>query len=248
LRPFLIPAEARGLYREVVDHKQTRRFGELANIGIGYVSGANDFFHLRPSDAKRLSIPQKLLHPTVRNGRALPKRQLTASTVGAWHQNDEQVLLLRMPKTGRVPASVSRYLNSEAGMVAREAYKCRVREPWYSVPDVQTPDFFLSYMSGLEANLVRNDAGCTCTNSVHSVRLREGIDASNLLDIWDSPFVKLSSEIEGHPLGGGMLKLEPREATQVALPSRSLLLRINTTTVAEALSALREWRHYAVAQ
>jgi hypothetical protein len=152
-----------------------------------------------------------------------------------------------MPKSGPVPASVARYLDSDAGVVAREAYKCRVRDPWYSVPDVQIPDFFLSYMSGLEANLVRNEAGCTCTNSVHSVRLRQGVDSSNLLDIWESPFIKLSSELEGHPLGGGMLKLEPREAGQIAFPEKTALEQVDTTIVEEALSTLREWRHYAVA-
>lgn len=248
LRPFLMQAEARDLYRETVANEETRRFGELASIGIGYVSGANDFFHLRPSEANRLRIPKQLLHPTVRNGRALPVRRLTASTVGKWHRDDEQVLLLRMPKKGRVPAPVARYLDSEAGQVAREAYKCRVRDPWYSVPDVQVPDFFLSYMSGLAANLVRNDAGCTCTNSVHSVRVREGVNVSRLLDTWESPFIKLSCELEGHPLGGGMLKLEPREASQVALPSQSALARLSAPVVEEALTTLREWRHYAVAQ
>ena len=248
LRPFLMPAEGRSLYREVAEHEETSRFGELARIGIGYVSGANDFFHLRPSEATRLRIPKQLLHPTVRNGRALPKRRLTTSTVSKWHQDDEQVLLLRMPKSGRVPASVARYLDSDAGLIAREAYKCRVREPWFSVPDVQIPDFFLSYMSGLEANLVRNEAGCTCTNSVHSVRLREGANVENLLETWDSAFVKLSTELEGHPLGGGMLKLEPREASQVALPSKSTLRALNSATVEEALLMLREWRHYDVAQ
>jgi adenine-specific DNA-methyltransferase len=248
LRPFLMPAEARSLYRDVIAHKEAHRFGQLANIGIGYVSGANDFFHLRPSDANKLRIPKQLLHPTVRNGRALPKRRLTTSTVGKWHQDDEQVLLLRMPKSGRVPAAVLRYLDSDAGFIARQAYKCRVRDPWYSVPDVQIPDFFLSYMSGLEANLVRNDAGCTCTNSVHSVRLREGVDAGGLLDKWESPFVKLSTELEGHPLGGGMLKLEPREATQVVLPSASALRGVRNSVIEEALASLREWRHYATAQ
>lgn len=248
LRPFLMNAEARELYREAVTHSKTRRFGELAKIGIGYVSGANDFFHLRPSEANRLRIPQQLLHPTVRNGRALPARRLTSAVVGKWHRDDQQVLLLRVPKADRVPASVARYLDSEAGHVAREAYKCRVRDPWYSVPDVQVPDFFLSYMSGLEASLVRNDAGCTCTNSVHSVRVRDGVNVSNLLGVWEAPFIKLSSELEGHPLGGGMLKLEPREASQIALPAASVLLRMNAPVIEEALSTLREWRHYAVAQ
>lgn len=248
LRPFLMPREAREMYREAVTDDGTRRFGELANIGIGYVSGANDFFHLRPSEAKRLRIPEQLLHPTVRNGRALPVRRLTASAVGKWHRDDEQVLLLRLSKKDRVPAPVARYLDTEAGQLAREAYKCRVREPWYSVPDVQIPDFFLSYMSGLTPNLVRNDAGCTCTNSVHSVRIREGVNVSRLLDTWESPFIKLSCELEGHPLGGGMLKLEPREASQIALPSEAVLSRLNAGVVDEAVSALREWRHYAIAQ
>lgn len=245
LRPYLMKSEARELYREIVGHEHTARFGELANIGIGYVSGANDFFHLRPSEASRLRIPKQFLHPTVRNGRALPARRLTALTVGKWRQDDEQILLLRMPKQGRLPVSVARYLDTEAGHLARQAYKCRVREPWYSVPDVQIPNFFLSYMSGLEANLVRNDAGCTCTNSVHSVRVREGVNVSHLLDTWKAPFVKLSTELEGHPLGGGMLKLEPREANQIALPSRALLDRMNEPVIKEALSNLREWRHYA---
>jgi hypothetical protein len=247
LRPFLMQGNARKLYRGLVEEEKTKRFSDLANIGIGYVTGANSFFHLRPSDASRLRIPKQLLHPTVRNGRALPKQRLTASTVGIWQENDEPILLLRMPKSGPVPASVARYLDSDAGVVAREAYKCRVREPWYSVPDVQVPDFFLSYMSGLEANLVRNDAGCTCTNSVHSVRLHQGVDSSNLLDMWESPFIKLSSELEGHPLGGGMLKLEPREAGQIAFPEKSALERADTSIVQEALTTLREWRHYATA-
>lgn len=247
LRPFLMATDARNMYREAVTHSETRRFSELANIGIGYVSGANDFFHLRPSEARRLRIPAQLLHPTVRNGRALPVRRLTESAVKQWHQDDEQVLLLRLSKRDRVPASVTRYLDTEAGQLAREAYKCRVREPWYSVPDVQIPDYFLSYMSGLTPNLVRNDAGCTCTNSVHSVRLREGVNASRLLDTWESPFIKLSCELEGHPLGGGMLKVEPREAGQIALPSETVLSRLNAGVVEEALATLREWRHYAVA-
>jgi hypothetical protein len=115
------------------------------------------------------------------------------------------------------------------------------------VPDVQIPDFFLSYMSGREANLVRNDASCSCTNSVHGVRLKEGVSPTHLLEAWESPFMRLSCELEGHPLGGGMLKLEPREASQIVLPSPSVLSRVKTSVVNEAVMTMREWRHYASA-
>jgi hypothetical protein len=31
-------------------------------------------------------------------------------------------------------------------------------------------------------------------------------------------FIKLSCELEGHPLGGGVLKLKPREASRIPFP------------------------------
>ena len=212
LRPFLISQEARDYYRAIHRQSDTVQLGDLADVGIGYVSGANDFFHLRPTEAERLGIPGHLLQPSVRNGRALPPVRLTKSVVDQWRRLDERMLLLRLPKNGELPRSVHNYLDTDAGKEARMAYKCRVREPWYSVPDVQIPDFFLSYMSGLEPSLVSNEAHCSCTNSVHRVRLKAK-DGRKRLTVWGSAFVQLSCELEGHPLGGGMLKLEPREAT-----------------------------------
>jgi hypothetical protein len=153
--------------------------------------------------------------------------------------------LLRIPKGAELPASVRRYLDTDAGKTARVGYKCRTRDPWYSVPDVRVPDFFLTYMSGRQPNLVRNEARCTCTNSVHSVRIRERRMAGRLVDVWESPFVRLSCELEGHPLGGGMLKLEPREGAQIILPSSNTLARMERTVVDEAIATMHEWRHYA---
>jgi adenine-specific DNA-methyltransferase len=245
LRPFLIPGEGRELYRNIASRKDSRRFGELATIGIGYVSGANDFFHLRPSEADDRNIPARFLYPSVRNGRALPRSRLTTNIVDMWKRKDEAILLLRLPKSKEVPSSVRRYLDSAEGRAAREAYKCRVREPWYSVPDVQVPEFFLSYMSGLEPSLVRNDAKCTCTNSVHAVRTKQGVIAAPYLSAWGSEFVQLSCEIEGHPLGGGMLKLEPREATQIVLPSAAGVKAIDSAVIEAAVNTMRTWRHYA---
>lgn len=247
LRPFLLSEAARELYREVARHPLARRFKDTASVGIGYVSGANDFFHLRPSEAERLGIPGKLLHPAVRNGRALPARSLTRSTIAKWQDADDPVMLLRLPKirAAELPASVRRYLDSDAGRKAREAYKCRVREPWFSVPDVQTPDYFMSYMSGVSAALVRNACGATCTNSVHSVRVKDRASMAAFLAAWDGSFMALSREVEGHPLGGGMLKLEPREAGQLLLaPAEALPAKANRDLL-EAVGTMRRWRHYA---
>lgn len=245
LRPLLLPRGARELYRAAVDHPESRRFADFASVGIGYVSGDNGFFHLRPSEAERWSIPAKVLHPSVRNSRALPAQQITAATVQGWRKADEPALLLRLKRGEPLAPGVHRYLESEAGQVARQAYKCRNRDPWYAVPDVQVPDFVMSYMSGRAASLVRNAAGVTCTNTVHSVRIRDAELAAKLLPAWGTPFAQLSCEIEGHALGGGMLKLEPREAGRILFPAAELAAELEATAVKEGVGVMQRWRHYA---
>jgi hypothetical protein len=245
LRPYLICPEVRELYRLAAQHPKSIRLGDVAAVGIGYVSGSNDFFHLRPSIAEHWNIPPSNLHTTVRNGRVLPRGQLTKTTVDEWLRSDKPVLLLRLPKTSDVPSTVRRYLDTKEAQTARQAYKCRTRDPWYSVPDVQIPDFFLTYMSGLTPNLVFNAAGCTCANSVHSIRVRDRRAVKRLVQTWDMTFTQLSCELEGHALGGGMLKVEPKEAAQIMLPARELFPELVGPHIDEAIATMRSWRHYA---
>ncbi len=245
LRPYLVPKEIRDIYSTAALDPGSQRLSDFANVGIGYVSGNNEFFHLRPSEALRLKIPSQFLHPSLRNGRSMPDQQITKATIEGWARSDDKVLLLRLCRGQEFPMSVRRYLDSSAGREASEGYKCRNRTPWYVVPDVQVPDYILSYMSGRSANIVRNLAGVTCTNSVHSVRISDAIAARKQLPKWATPFVRLSCELEGHALGGGMLKLEPREASQILFPGEAITIPKNDEALEEAISTLRRWRHYA---
>lgn len=245
LRPYLLPASVRSIYASALSDPGTHRLADFATVGIGYISGDNRFFHLRPSDAERLRIPPAFLQPALRNGRAMPAKQITRATVEAWKRNDDPVLLLRLQRGQELPAPVRDYLDSSAGREARQGYKCRNRAPWYVVPDVQIPDFVLSYMSGRSANLVANAAGISCTNSVHAIRIRDRKLAGALLPQWSSPFVRLSCELEGHALGGGMLKLEPREAGRIAFPATGAIAKAHDEALEDAVASMQRWRHYA---
>lgn len=244
LRQFLLPGPAIELYRQLADSSETERLGEIAKVGIGYVTGANDFFHLRPSVAESLRIPSDFLWPAVRNGRDLVGKSISRSTVQEWQQNDEPNFLLRIESKDAVPAAVKRYLESRPATQAQQSYKCRNRKPWYVVPDVQITDGFLSYMSGETPSLVANHASCVATNSVHVVRLNRGMTFSALQKRWNDPLTKLSCEIEGHPLGGGMLKLEPREAGRVVIRRHATTDRKEQSLLRDALQIMRQWRHY----
>ena len=279
LRPYLLGARARSLYQAAAtaadgafdraagegavpvglddeggrrhDEPAAVRLGTVATIDLGYVTGANGFFHLAPSHAAKAGIPPRFLQTTVPNARALPPTELTSRVVASWRRNDEAMLLLRIPTNGRygaqLPKAVRQYLDSDAGQRARQAYKCRHRTPWYSVPDVRVPHFFLSYMAGRAPKLVKNAAGASCANALHALRLRRTDNSvayqRALQRAWRTPLAQLSCEIEGHALGGGMLKLEPREAARVILPGTDWTDRERRAEIEEAVATLRSWRH-----
>lgn len=246
LRPFLVAEKIRKLYRDLADSPSSMLFGSLADVGIGYVTGANDFFHLRPSQAIRARIPDKFFYPAIRNGRMLCGNAITRSTVRSWLERDYPVLLLRIEKEDVLPDPVKMYLESPEGKVARETYKCRVRNPWYVVPDVKVPDAFLSYMNSGEPRLLANLAGCVCTNSVHAVRLKKDVSIVVLQEKWNDPLTRLSCEIEGHPLGGGVLKVEPGEAKKIVIRGNLPIEPDERIKLEEGIAFMRRWRHHAL--
>ena len=233
------------LYDALVGSPGVRRFSEVGHAGIGYVTGANDFFHVRPTEAKFWGLPADVLRVAVRKGEQLPERRVDQQAVRGWIANDDPVLLLYLRGVDPLPPRVREYLDTDAGQHAKETYKCRNRKPWYVVPDVKTPDAFLSYMSGLTPTLVANEAGCVCTNSVHAVQFSPGFDIAAVQRAWGTPLCQLSCEIEGHPLGGGMLKLEPGEAANVRLPfSDTPMSKADAAILEETILEARRWRHY----
>ncbi len=103
-----------------------------------------------------------------------------------------------------------------------KAYKCRVRKPWWRVPVVPAPDLFVTYMNHDTPRLVADRAGTLYLNSVHGLKLRSGRKqlGMDLLPIGAlNSFTVLGAEMVGRAYGGGILKLEPKEADLLPVPS-----------------------------
>ena len=243
LRAFLAPSAVRSAYLDIAVQAAARRLGNVARIGIGYVTGANGFFHLRPSVAAGLGIPKEVLRVTVRSNRGLVVDDVNEDVANAWIAADRPVLLLDLAGVTKLPRSVAAYLESPEGRSASRAYKCRNRKPWFAVPDVRTPHAFLSIMSGRGPKLVGNSAGATCTNSVHAVEFTNGADATRYVRSWRNELTTFSCELEGHALGGGVLKIEPAEARRVLLAPDLDLSEEQKEILRRGTTELRRWRH-----
>ena len=254
LRPYLVADASRDAYVRLSQGPSAARIGDLGRTGIGYVSGANGFFHLRPSTARTFDIPGGFLAPSVRSGRYVANGAVTHADVRRWLNDDEPVLLLHIPAGSPLPAALRRYLDTEEARLARQAFKCRSRSPWYSVPDVRRPDFFLTYMNGRTPALAENAAGCTCANALLAFEFRNGMSQAaraaarrRVVSGWGSALGRLSCELEGHPLGGGMLKLEPGEARRISLLADDAIAPDDRRALLEGVEAMRRWRHVGAA-
>jgi adenine-specific DNA methylase len=217
LSHYLLPDAILSLYNALAVHPRVQRLGDVADVGIGYVTGANNFFHLSADEQRRWKIGNKFLRPAVMNLRDVEGIAFRQDQWMARREAGDKVHLLALPAIEKehLPAPIQRYLHQGEINGVADRYKCRTRKFWYVVPHVRVADAFLSYMSGEMPRLVTNTAGLVAPNTVHLVRFLMGYDANTYAAFWRNSLTKLSCEMEGHALGGGLFKIEPSEAERI---------------------------------
>ena len=131
------------------------------------------------------------------------------------------------------------YIELGKSQKVHTGYKCSNREPWWRVPILQQPDLIFTYINHLMPRIISNDARVQVSNSVYGITLhrnRKTVGRKALPKLFFNSVSALSSEIEGRSYGGGLLKIEPREADQVLLPSLSLVANLMDEIDAKLIS------------
>ena len=212
LRTVHLPVEDRALYQEL--EPVATPLGAVATLSIGYVTGANDWFHLDRRAVDRWGLHEDV-QPVVRRHGDLTGRglELTASDIA--DLTDSPPHWLFAPRTP-LSAAARAYIAAGETAGVSQAYKCRVRSPWWRVPGVRSHDFALGVLSTDAPRLVASTI--PATNSLLVGDLLHGQDARVVAAASLTGLAALSAELVGHALGGGALKLEPAEARRWLLP------------------------------
>lgn len=197
-----------------------------ADTTLGMVTGNNGYFALSPQRVHELGLRQADLLPLSPPGSAhLRGLTLSADQLTRLGEDGRSVHLFR-PTGAKLSAAAARYVEAGHAAGVHLAYKCRVRTPWYLVPLVEPADLLLTCMNADTPRLVTNRARAHHLNSVHGVYLRDGFTTlgRDLLPLASLNSVTLlHAEMVGRSYGGGILKIEPREADQWLVPSPQLV-------------------------
>lgn len=197
--------------------------GEVGKANIGFVSGANEYFVLTPEEAARWHLPESSLQPALIRARQIPGLQITSAHVALVRSQGERCLLW-IPGELLTPAEQA-YIQRGEDLGYAERYKCRVRSPWFRVPGVVKPDAFLTYMSDVVPRLCLNRARIVSSNTLLNIRwsrIPAALHKAFVIAFYNSATL-LSCERVGRSYGGGVLKLEPREADRILVPSLDLV-------------------------
>jgi adenine-specific DNA-methyltransferase len=222
---LLLPMPQRQLFKRVNEAGFTP-LDDYGSPELGSVTGANSFFTLSEQTRVEYGLKDHQLRKISPPGtKHLKGLSFTEGDWKALREADERVWLLHPDPLDRSQA-LRRYREVGEDLGVPDAYKCTIRTPWWRPPVVSAPDLFFTYMSHRYPRLIANTAGTTFVNSMHGVRLkgthaRLAKAALPLLAL--NSVTMLGAEIFGRSYGGGILKMEPREAATLPVPAPDLL-------------------------
>ena len=218
LKYFLSNSEI-DLMRALRASDKTTTLKTFADVNVGVVTGKNQFFVLRQSEIDNLGI---LNHTTPLVSRSM---HLKGAIIGVaeWKQlakADDRVHLLDLaPLNGlKLSPKLDLYIKHGEELKIHQGYKCSIRSPWYAVPAVWSPDAFMFRQIYNFPRVVLNKAKATVTDTIHRMKCHANPDRT-VANTY-TYLTAASAEIEGRSYGGGVLELEPTEATNLLMPAK----------------------------
>ena len=219
LEPSRLTTEEVADWTESTSHSKVRQLGTLASVRIGLVTGANRFFIRSRAQSKVLETAGTTSLPIVsRSGRLKTLEWKDSDQAKLDASGCPSRLIVVRPDTA-LRGETKNWIDDGKGDELDQRYKCRLRDPWYSIDPGRCPDAFLRYMTSRTPTIVLNHADSRTTNSIHNLWWRSGYSDPKAYAVAScTSLFALGCEIFGHAYGGGVLKLEPKAVAELPVP------------------------------
>ena len=216
----LAPDERR-LVARLNRHPAIKRFAQIADVDIGIVTGANDFFVVDEPTVSRYEL-QAIASPMLAKSDLIGGIRYTAQDHALNAQAGKPVYFLRFPDEplAALPSKMADYIRLGETRGLQTRFKCRIRDPWYVVPYVWVSEVAMLKRSHKSPRLVLNELGAYSTDTAYRIRMRSECKsrAHDLVFSFLNSLTFLSAELEGRHYGGGVLEMVPSEIERLLIP------------------------------
>ena len=207
------------LLRRLSHDSAIGRFGDIASVDVGLVTGKNEFFVLNRQVVEDRKLDEHII-PIVGRTVQTPGLLYTAADLTRDQETNARCYLFLPDGLAfdDLPVAVQEYLAFGQREKFHEGYKCRIRKNWFVVPSIWRPDAFLFRQINRYPKLVLNETAATTTDTIHRVRFNDPAQVEPTVAAFHNSMTFAFSEVLGRSYGGGVLELEPNEADALPLP------------------------------
>jgi adenine-specific DNA-methyltransferase len=217
--PALLTDDERGLLQGIEEDYGVKRFGSLAKVDVGIVTGANKFFLVNDETVIQNDLG-KWAHPMFGRSGHVPGVVYDHST----HSQNKKAGLptnfiwFQDTPLSSMPPKARNYILRGEQQDFHKRYKCRIRTPWYNVPSVSTAPIGMLKRCHDIPRLILNQANAYTTDTAYRISPCPNVNPARFVYSFINSLTCLSAELEGRHYGGGVLELVPSEIERLLVP------------------------------
>ncbi|MBI2124110.1 MAG: N-6 DNA methylase [Candidatus Wildermuthbacteria bacterium] len=214
----LLDPQIRTLIDDLTHHPDVHQFKDVADVDVGIVTGANNFFLVPDKTVKEFGL-RKWAYPMFGRSNHCPGIIYDKNQHETNKESGKPTNFIWFPDEAiTINASAQQYIEYGEKQNLHTRYKCSVRTPWYSVPSVYTTKVGMLKRSHNTPRLIFNEVGAFTTDTAYRIGTRAGITSEQLVGSFMNSLTALSAELEGRHYGGGVLELTPSEIEKLLIP------------------------------
>lgn len=197
-------------------------FSEIAKVEIGITTGNNGYFCLTRNIVDEYDL-EDYCKPLLAKSSGIKGLQFTKEDWEVNVEDNARAYLLDLSSFDEKEFSegLKKYIKYGEKKGFDSTYKTRIRNRWYDVPSIWSPDIFYSrrihHIPKIAGKIGSLEA--VNTDTLNRISLKKQSDFKKLIITSYTSVALLFTELEGRNYGGGVLEVLPSELSKVMLPN-----------------------------
>ena len=218
---YFLSKEQNALINKIKNDRRFVPFVEIGEVDIGITTGNNNFFSVNKDTVEDYDLGDVTL-PLIARSVNIPGITFNEPD---WIQNVEagaKTYLLDFNNVSEAEMTVGqkKYIAEGEEREEHTGYKCSIRNKWYCVPSIWSPDAFFLRRNHLYPKFVLNNVPeAVSTDTMHRIRFPMFTDRRKAILSYYNSIGLAFTELEARSYGGGVLEILPGELEKVTVPN-----------------------------